>query len=160
MKIFFSKSTSGFYNSQIHGGRIPNDSIEISKKHYEALLAEQSSGKKIGADSDGQPIAVDLVYITAQDILNSAKKELRAMREPMLSAVTGIGWEASEAGDDALAQEARNIRNALRDITDDPALNAAQTYEEMRAAGVAAYRRIAAGASSAFAATFKEFKGS
>lgn len=92
-------------------------------------------------------------------ILERAKSELRAMREPMLSAVTGIGWDASEAGDVALAQEARNIRNALRDITADPALNAAETYAEMRAAGVAAYRRIAAGASPAFAATFKEFTG-
>gem|GEM_PF-7090391 len=117
--------------------------------------------------------AKELVIMTQQEIeahlnpppppisetLERAKNELRSLREPMLSAVTGIGWEASEAGDAALAQEARNIRNALRDITDDPALNAAQTYEDMRAAGVAAYRRIAAGASPAFAATFKEFTG-
>ena len=93
------------------------------------------------------------------EILEHAKNEIRALRGPMLSAVTGIGWEASEAGDAALVQEARSIRNALRDITDDPALTAAQTHEEMRAAGVAAYRRIAASASPAFAATFKEFTG-
>lgn len=92
------------------------------------------------------------------ELLERSKNELRAMREPMLSAVTGIGWEASESGDFALVQEARNIRNALRDITDDTALNAAQTYEEMRAAGDDAFRRIAAGASEAFSATFKEFK--
>lgn len=113
----------------------------------------------------------DLVKMAAQEIdahlnpppppifetLERAKNELRTMREPMLSAVTGIGWDASVSGDNQLVQESRNIRNALRDITDDPALNAAQTYEEMRAAGVAAYRRIAASASPAFAATFKEF---
>lgn len=92
------------------------------------------------------------------DILERYKNEMRAMREPMLSAVTGIGWEASEAGDAELVQEARNIRNALRDITDDPALNSAKTYEEMRAAGVAAFRRIASDASEAFSATFREFK--
>lgn len=93
------------------------------------------------------------------EILEHAKNEIRDLREPMLSAVTGIGWEASEAGDAALVQEARHIRNALRDITDDPALNAAQTYEEMREAGISAYRRIAAAASPAFAATFKEITG-
>lgn len=92
------------------------------------------------------------------EILDASKNELRIIREPMLSAVTGIGWEASLSGDTALVQEARDIRNALRDITDDPALNAAQTYEEMRAAGYDAFRRIAVGASDAFSATFREFK--
>lgn len=116
--------------------------------------------------------AKELVKMTPQEIdahlnpppppisetLDRAKNELRAMREPMLSAVTGIGWEASEAGDAELVQEARDIRNALRDITDDPALNSAKTYEEMRAAGVAAFRRIASDASEAFSATFRELK--
>lgn len=116
--------------------------------------------------------AKELVKMTPQEIdahlnpppppisetLDRAKNELRAMREPMLSAVTGIGWEASEAGDAELVQEARDIRNALRDITDDPVLNSAKTYEEMRAAGVAAFRRIASDASEAFSATFREFK--
>lgn len=116
--------------------------------------------------------AKELVKMTQQEIeahlnpppqpisetLERTKNELRAMREPMLSAVTGIGWEASEAGDAELVQEARDIRNALRDITVDPALNSAKTYEEMRAAGVAAFRRIASDASEAFSATFREFK--
>lgn len=93
-----------------------------------------------------------------EDALERAKSYMRAVREPMLSAVTGIGWDASVSGDTALAQEARDIRNALRDITDDPALNAAQTYEEMREAGEDAFRRIASGASEAFSATFREFK--
>lgn len=119
----------------------------------------QGAGWRIEAGTNGRPVAVDPPSTPLAKLLERAKDDLRIMREPMLSAVTGMCWEASEAGDATLVQEARNIRNALRDITDDHALNAAQTYEEMRAAGVAAYRRIAAGASPAFAATFKEITG-
>lgn len=157
--MFFSKSTMGFYREELNGKNIPSDAVRITPERHSELIKAQSSGKLIEVDDDGLPIALDRPGPSVNFLLERAKDELRAMREPMLSAVTGIGWEASEAGDAALVQEARDIRNALRDITADPALNAAQTYEEMRAAGIAAYRRIAAGASPAFAATFKEFAG-
>lgn len=162
-KIYFSPSLLCFFDSRITPlASMPADKVEVSEAERAAALAGVTASKKIDADANGKPIVVDVVPDAAHipDLLLRAKNELRAMREPMLSAVTGIGWEASEAGDDALVQEARNIRNALRDITLDPALNAAQTYEDMRAAGVAAYRRIAASASPAFAATFKEITGS
>lgn len=157
--MFFSIKTGGFYKESIHGKYIPEDAIKISDGERESIYAELSKGKKVSGYENGKFSFSDPVGTSSAEILDSAKVEIRAIREPMLSAVTGIGWEASEAGDAALVQEARNIRNALRDITDDPALNSAKTYEEMRAAGVAAYRRIAAGASPAFAATFKEFTG-
>lgn len=158
-KIFYSGSNNAFYDSYIYAGLLPSDVVEITKELHDFLLREQSQGKRIISNDSGLPISIDAPSAPVEEILESAKNELRTIREPMLSAVTGIGWDALASGDDALVQEARNIRNALRDITDDPALNAAQTYEDMRAAGVAAYRRIAAGASPAFAATFKEFTG-
>lgn len=157
--IYFDFKNLGFLDSRIH--KIPEWAVQVTEAKRAHILAGEAGGKRISADAGGNPVLVEIPpLVEAQSVLlERAKNELRAMREPMLSAVTGIGWEASEAGDDALVQEARNIRNALRDITDDPALNAAQTYEEMRAAGVAAYRRIAGGVSPAFAATFKEFTG-
>lgn len=155
----FSKTSGGFYHAKVNAGGIPQDAVPVSDGDYKALMQAQSEGKQIDSDAQGYPVAVDRAAAPVSELLERAKDDLRIMREPMLSAVTGIGWEASEAGDATLVQEARNIRNALRDITDDHALNAAQTYEEMRAAGVAAYRRIAAGASPAFAATFKEITG-
>lgn len=157
MKIFYSGVNNSFYDNAIHAGRIPEDAVEISKDQYAALITAQSSGKQI-INEGGRPVARDIKKPEVHVILEIAKNELRTMREPMLSAVTGIGWDASVSGDNELVQEARNIRNALRDITDDPALNAAQTYEEMRAAGDDAFRRIASSASEAFSATFKEFK--
>lgn len=152
MVKLFSKSTLGFYDSEFHAGAIPKDAKPVSNQIYQVM-----KGRPLDADSNGIPV-VKTSVAPLVDLLESAKSELRALREPMLSAVTGIGWEASEAGDAELVQEARNIRNALRDITDDTVLNSAKTYEEMRAAGVAAFRRIASDASEAFSATFREFK--
>lgn len=156
--MFFSKSTNGFYSRKIHGNSIPPDSKEIPKARYKELMQQQSLGMVINGDADGLPVASFLAMST-QEMLEITKKELRAMRAPMLDAVTGIGWEASESGNTALVTEARAIRVALLDITDDPELNEASTLNAMRAAGVAAYRRIAIDASPAFAATFKEITG-
>lgn len=156
--IFYSFVTGGFYNTSLFAYDLPDDAVELSLEQYTALMDALAQGMVIIADAKGMPQAVRSLGPSAECLMDRAKKEIRAIREPMLSAVTGIGWEASEAGDAALAQEARNIRNALRDITDDHALNAAQTYEEMRAAGYDAFRRIAVGASDAFSATFREFK--
>lgn len=96
---------------------------------------------------------------TAAEILEIAKDELRELRKPMLDAVNGIGWRASMTGNTTLANEAVVLSQALLDITTDPALNAATTYEEMRVAGVAAYKRIAATASPELAIVFREITG-
>lgn len=157
--MYFSKSTMGFYWPELSGKNIPPDAVRITLERHRELVKAQSAGKVIVVNEDGLPIAIDRPAPSVDLLLERVKDELRSMREPMLSAVTGIGWEASEASNAALVQEARNIRNALRDITADDALNAAKTYEEMRSAGIAAYRRIASGASPEFSATFKEFTG-
>lgn len=92
-------------------------------------------------------------------LLEQAKDELRELRKPMLDAVNGIGWRASMTGNTALSDEAVVLSQALLDITADPALNAATTYEEMRVAGTAAYKRIAATASPELAIVFREITG-
>lgn len=96
---------------------------------------------------------------TVAEILEIAKDELRELRKPMLDAVNGIGWRASMTGNTTLANEAVALSQALLDITADPALNAATTYEEMRVAGVAAYKRIAATASPELTIVFREITG-
>lgn len=96
---------------------------------------------------------------TRQDFLEIAKASLRTMHAPMLDALTGIAGRAARAGNDSLAAEADALSEQLLDITDDEALNAATTYEAMQAAGMAAYRRIASGASPELASVFKEITG-
>lgn len=130
----------------VDGAVIPADP---ANRDYAEYLAWISSGNT--------PMPAEQVPVAA--LLDRAKDELRALRSPMLDAVNGIGWRASMAGNSALANEAAALTEALLDITADPALNAATNYDDMRAAGVAAYKRIAMGASPELAKVFREITG-
>lgn len=156
--MFYSKSTGGFYDATIHGNNIPADAVEITAAEHTALLQGQSLGKRIVADERGYPIAIDPPATPTAELLERAKEELRAVRRDMLDAVTGIGFRANVSGNTALAQEAAQVSQMLLDITDDPALNAAQTHEGMRIAGLAAYRRIADSVSADLRSAFKDIE--
>ena len=56
--IYYSKSTKGFYTTQIHGTNIPSDCVEISCEIHQTLLNDQSQGKQIVPDERGYPIAI------------------------------------------------------------------------------------------------------
>ena len=92
-------------------------------------------------------------------LLSQVKDELRAMRKPALDAVNGIGWRASMTGDADLANEALIVSLALLEVTDDAALNAAETYEEMRLASLLAYKSLALSVSPDLANVFRETLG-
>ena len=128
------------------GAQIPPDPANRDYAEYLAWVAAGGSPQPAN-----QPSTAELMA--------SAKEELRALRAPMLNAVNGIGWRASMTGNTALANEAAALAEALLDITADPALNAATNYDDMRAAGVAAYKRIAMGASPELAKVFREITG-
>lgn len=125
---------------------IPPDSKNSDWQQYQQWL--------VGGNT---PLPADVPQVA--ELLTRAKDELRALRKPMLDAVNGIGWRASMTGNTALANEAVALAEALLDITVDPALNAATNYDDMRAAGVAAYKRIAATASPELAIVFREITG-
>lgn len=57
--MFYSQLTNGFYDPDIHGDGIPADAVKITDGEHAALLAGQSSGKRIAPDSNGFPILVD-----------------------------------------------------------------------------------------------------
>lgn len=97
---------------------------------------------------------------TTAYFLEQAKSNLRAIRVSMLDALTGIAGRAARAGNDALAAQADALAEQLLDITEDATLNAATTYEDMYSAGVAAYKRIAAGSNPELASVFREITGS
>lgn len=54
--MFYSKSTGGFYSTEIHSDSIPKDSVEISDNEHVELLQGQSLGKLITADAEGRPV--------------------------------------------------------------------------------------------------------
>jgi hypothetical protein len=56
--IYYSKTTKGFYTTEIHGKNIPSDCIEISKEYHKQLLDSQSNGNIIEPDKNGYPVSV------------------------------------------------------------------------------------------------------
>lgn len=53
--MFYSKTTGGFYDEEIHINRIPKDAVEITAEYHAELLEQQSLGKLIVADDKGFP---------------------------------------------------------------------------------------------------------
>ena len=55
MTLYYSQSTGGFYDDQIHS-RLPEDAVAISPEQHTALLAGQSNGQVIMPGEDGKPV--------------------------------------------------------------------------------------------------------
>jgi len=66
------------------------------------------------------------------------RDQLRAERKPLLEKLDVEYMRAQEAGDTALQQEIAAKKQALRDATVDPAIDAATTPDELKAATPAA----------------------
>lgn len=64
--MFYSKSTGGFYTTEIHGDNIPADVVEITAEQHVALTEGQNSGKVITSDENGFPILIDPVITPEQ----------------------------------------------------------------------------------------------
>lgn len=112
MPLYFSASTGGFYDSEIHGKAIPKGAVEITAADHAALLAAQADGKMIAADKQGNPIAIDRPAPTADEIMASVRRK----RDALLAA---SDWtQVLDAPLSAEAKEAwAEYRQALRDVT-------------------------------------------
>jgi len=66
------------------------------------------------------------------------RDQLRAERKPLLEQLDVEFMRAQEAGDTALQQEIAAKKQALRDATVDPVIDAAATPDELKAAVPAA----------------------
>lgn len=156
--FFYDIDSRGFFDSRVHAA-IPKTAVEISAGKRAELIESISLGMIIQSSADGTLHAIAPPETSVEDNLERVKAELRKHRVDILDALAGIAGRSQRAGNTALAAEADALAVQLLDITDDAGLNKAPTLEAMRAAGLAAYRRIAAEASPAFAATFKEITG-
>lgn len=93
---FYSGSTRGFYNSDIHGTNIPPDAIPLTSVDYTALIEAQSAGKIITV-ADGVPVAQDppppsheeQIKVQIAQIENTITQ--RRLREALLSS-DGAEW--------------------------------------------------------------------
>ncbi len=54
--FYYSASTNAFYGAKFPSGKLPSDVVEISDEMHKELIIAQSTGSKISADGDGNPI--------------------------------------------------------------------------------------------------------
>lgn len=80
-------------------------------------------------DETPEPV-IDIDMPKAREI---HREKLRQMRAPKLAALDIEYQRADEAGDAKRKGEVATKKQALRDITDDPAIEAAQTPDELKA---------------------------
>lgn len=53
--ILYSAEKNGFFDKQIHGENVPEDTVEITKNEYQKMLRGQADGFSIKPDQDGKP---------------------------------------------------------------------------------------------------------
>ena len=88
--MFYSKSTSGFYDTAIHGDNIPADAVEITKAEHTTLLAGQSKGKRIVSDLDGYPTLSDPEPLSAASIIAAIAA---AVQSHLDAAAQSLGYD-------------------------------------------------------------------
>lgn len=86
-KLYYSKSTNGFYSTLINSN-IPEDAVEITKEEHTALLEGQSNGNRIIVNADGKPklankLPQTLEELKAQKIFEFERIKDKAQLEPV-----------------------------------------------------------------------------
>lgn len=90
----YSKTTNGFYNSQIHT-TMPNDCVEITNAEYEALIDGQSSGQIISSDENGFPVLETRTF--SETAIAVAVASARAYAYRQESDPIFLKWQREEA---------------------------------------------------------------
>lgn len=85
--MFYSKSTKGFYSSEIHGDAIPSDAVEITAEEHYAILEGQSQGKRIVADENGYPVLQAPPPLTLDEAKAAKLTEINAACDAEIEAI-------------------------------------------------------------------------
>ena len=81
--MFYSKSTGGFYSTEIHGSAIPSDAVSLTGDEYEALMQGQADGFVIVGNTAGSP---ELASRPAAPTAIASQVTMRQARLALLSA--------------------------------------------------------------------------
>lgn len=103
-KYYYSPSTRGFYQSQIHK-TYPADAVEIDESEYFRLIKEQQNGMEITPGADGSPLLTEPVIDYVEQALQ-VKNSLR------LTADAEISWR-QDAVDTGIATGDEEIALAV-----------------------------------------------
>ncbi|WP_154845358.1 phage tail assembly chaperone [Pseudomonas fluorescens] len=71
--IFYSASTGGFYDSDLHSV-IPDDRVQITKDERATLISGESEGKVIFAGEHGIPSLAERLPATSDDLAKLERK--------------------------------------------------------------------------------------
>lgn len=155
----YSQQLGGFFDTRLFQ-KLPSDARILTEDNFKALWQEQSNGKVIAVNEHDELVAIPKTMPPVSELLIKFKNELRPLRNQILVDVVQIALVEKALGNDSIADEVirpgTGVRDRLRDITDDPALNAAQTREEMEAAVLAYYAAVVATVSPTLRAAFKD----
>lgn len=93
MPFYTSKSTPGFFHSEVHENRMPEDAQAITDELHASLLSDQAAGKTIDF-SQYPPVAVDRGEVDVEDLKNQVARGLvKAASQAILS-----GFKSSTLG--------------------------------------------------------------
>jgi len=113
MTIYYSPSTGGFYDTDIHTV-IPEDAIQTTHEERDALINQQSNLKRVGITSDGAVGFVDIVapVKTADELAEAA----RSCRDALITKTDHLLMPDYPISADSLVA-VKVYRQLLRDIT-------------------------------------------
>lgn len=111
MSMFYSATSNGFYDSEIHS-ELPTDAIEITTDVHELLLIGQASGKVISADSDGKPVLTDPPEPTTDQL----ELSVRTKRDTLIASTDYLLMPDYPITAEKLTL-VKTYRQLLRDIT-------------------------------------------
>lgn len=108
---YYSPSTKGFYDKQIHGDNIPNDVIEISDQYHSELLEKQSEGYNI--IFDGNNVITEKVIPTEIELANAYKYD-RISEYPDIGDQLDMLWHMMD--NETLPGKGSDWYNTLLDV--------------------------------------------
>ncbi|SNS20427.1 Phage tail assembly chaperone protein [Sphingomonas laterariae] len=110
MPLYFSPSTRGFYDADIHVD-FPADVRPVTAQRREELLAQGQLGRIIMPDENGDPVAVDPPPLDNADLLRRLReKRDRLLRESDFAVLPDAPFTATRRA------EWTAYRQALRDL--------------------------------------------
>lgn len=103
MSLHYSPSTGGFYRTEVHGGGIPADAVEITAAQHAELMEAQEAGATFAAAPDtGGPTIVPPPEPDLALLQQSVKRQVRTECESRIAEVMPLARQLAVLRDHVL----------------------------------------------------------